>query len=73
MPKHKTRNIFMKHFIKSIYEKYGLEASSRPFLIFKEFPVKRNLRRSVLIWTNFDSFANTYLILVACFYNLIFQ
>ena len=28
---------------------------------------------SVLIWTNFDSFANAYLILVACFKNFVFQ
>ena len=34
-------------FIKKFYEKYGLETSSRPFLMFKESSVKRNLRRSV--------------------------
>ena len=28
---------------------------------------------SVLIWTNFDSFTNTYLIKVACFKNFIIQ
>ena len=28
---------------------------------------------SVLIWTNFDSFANTYLTKVACFKNFIVQ
>ena len=27
----------------------------------------------LLIWTNFDSFANAYLILVACFKNFVFQ
>ena len=34
-------------FIKKFYEEYGLETSSRPFLMFKESSVKRNLRRSV--------------------------
>ena len=43
---------FMKHFrinffIKTIYEKCCLETSSRPFLIFKEYAVKKNLRSSV--------------------------
>ena len=33
-------------FIKKFCEKCGLETSSRPFLIFKESSVKRNLRRS---------------------------
>ena len=33
-----------KFFIKKIYEKCGLETSSRPFLIFKESSAKRNLR-----------------------------
>ena len=28
---------------------------------------------SVLIWSNFDSFANKYLIKVVCFKNFIFQ
>ena len=32
--------------IKKICERCGLETSSRPFLIFKGFSVKRNLRRS---------------------------
>ena len=36
-----------KTFIKKLYKKYDLETSSRHFLIFKESPVKRNLRRSV--------------------------
>ena len=36
-----------KFLIKKFYEKCGLETSSRPFLIFKESFVKRNLRRSV--------------------------
>ena len=40
---------FMKHykiifFIEKIYEKCGLETSSRPFLIFKKSTVKVNLR-----------------------------
>ena len=34
-----------------------------PFLIFKECSTKKESEEvSVLIWTNFDSFANTYLI-----------
>ena len=43
-------------FIIKFYGRCGLETSSRPFLIFKELSVKRNL----LIWANFDSFAITY-------------
>ena len=39
-------NYKIKFFIKKFYEKCGLEASFRPFLISKEFSVKRNLRRS---------------------------
>ena len=34
-------------FIKTIYEKCGRETSSMPFLIFKNFSVKRNLRKPV--------------------------
>ena len=34
--------------------------SSRPFLIFKESSKKESENASMLIWTNFDSFANTY-------------
>ena len=52
-----------KFFIKMIFEKCGLEASSRPFLIFKESSHKEDsVDISMLIWTNFDSFAITYLI-----------
>ena len=47
-----------KIFIQKLCEKYGLETSSRPFLIFKESSLKSNLR-CMLIWTNFDSFAIT--------------
>ena len=36
-----------KFFYKKLYEKCGLKTSSRLFLIFSEFSVKRNLRRSV--------------------------
>ena len=36
-----------KFFIKKLYGKCGLETSFKLFLIFKVFPVKRNLRRSV--------------------------
>ena len=35
-----------KKFIIKFYEKCGLETSSRPFLIFKEFSVKKILWRS---------------------------
>ena len=60
---HYKREIFIKNF----YEKCGLKSSSRPFLIFKESSL-------MLIWrTNFDSFAITYLIQVACFENFIFH
>ena len=38
-----------KIFIKKLYETYGLETSSGPFLIFKESPIKRNLRRTSFI------------------------
>ena len=34
---------------------------------------KESEEASVLIWKNFDSFANKYLIKVACFKNFIFQ
>ena len=34
-------------FIKKLYEKYGQETSSRPFLIFKESSVKKILWMSV--------------------------
>ena len=50
-------------FIKKFYEKYGLETSSRSFLIFKESFVKKDsVEVSMLIWPNFDRFAITYLI-----------
>ena len=50
---------------------WQLETSPRPFLIFKEASVKRDLHEevSILIWTNFDSFANTYLIQIVSFCN----
>ena len=52
-----------KFFIKKLYEKCGLETSSRPFFISKESPVKKESEEvSVLMWTNFDSFANTFLV-----------
>ena len=35
-----------KRFTKKLYEKWTLETSSRPFLIFKESSMKMNLRRS---------------------------
>ena len=49
--------------MKELYEKCDLETSSRLFLIFKESSVKKEPEEVyVLIRTNFDSFANTYLI-----------
>ena len=55
-----TKEIF---FIKKLYKTYGPETSSRSFLIFKESSVKKESEEvCVLFWTNFDSFANTYLI-----------
>ena len=36
----------IKFFIKNVFEKWGLETSSRPFLIFKESFVNRILWRS---------------------------
>ena len=50
-------------FIKKFYEKCDLETSSRFFLIFQKFSVKEDsVKVSMLIWTNFDRFAITYLI-----------
>ena len=50
-------------FIEKLYENCGLETSSRPFLIFKGFLCKKDsVEVSMLIWTNFDRFAITYLI-----------
>ena len=37
----------IKSFIKKYYEKCCLKTGSRPFLVFKESFVKKNLRRSV--------------------------
>ena len=39
--------LLKKNFIKIFYEKCDLETSSRPYLIFKESSVKRNLRTSL--------------------------
>ena len=49
-------------FIIRFYGKCGLETRSRPFLIFKEILCKKESEEaSMLIWTNFNSFAITYL------------
>ena len=48
-------------FIEILYEKCGLETSSRLFLIFKESSKKEIEEVCMLIWTNFDSFAIKYL------------
>ena len=45
----------------------------RPFFNFHGIICKKESEEvNVLIWTNFDSFANTYLMYVACFKNFIF-
>ena len=50
-------------FVKNLYEKYGLKTSSRPFMVFKEFSAKKDsVEVTMLFWTNFDSFAVSYLI-----------
>ena len=54
-------------------KKCRVETSSRPFLIFKLSSDKRNEEVCMLIWTNFYSFAVTYLIQVVYFKNFIFQ
>ena len=59
---------FMSHKkIKMFFEKCSLENSSKIFLIFKESSVNQQ------IWTDFDSFAKTYLMQVALFKSFIFQ
>ena len=45
-----------KFFIKNFYDKYGLETSSRPFLIFKESSLKRILWRSACWFADLDKF-----------------
>ena len=52
-----------KLFIQKFYEKWTLETSSRPFLIFKESSPceKESEEVYMLIWTNFDCFSITYL------------
>ena len=51
-------------FIKKFHEKCGAETNSRTFFNFQESSVNHHQRRPVcvLIWTNFDSFTNIYLI-----------
>ena len=61
-------------FIEKLYEKCDLETSPRSFLIFKESSVKNNSKEvSMLIWTDFESFAITYPIYVAYLKNFVFQ
>ena len=48
-------------FYQKLYEKCGLETSSRLFLTFKEPWKKDSKEVTVLIRTNFDSFAIIYL------------
>ena len=65
---------YKKKIIKNFYEKCCLETSSRPFLILiASFIKKKSEKVNVLIQTNFDSFANTYLISVDFFKNSILQ
>ena len=53
----------IKFFIKIFYEKCDLDTSCSPFLIFKESSVKKESEEaSMMIWTNFDSFAIKYVI-----------
>ena len=49
-------------FIKKLYKKYGLETSSRLFNFQTILGKKESEEVCVLIWTDFDSVANTYLI-----------
>ena len=50
-------------FVKKLYEKCGLKTSSRPFMVFKEPSAKKDsVEVTMLFWTNFDSFAVSYLI-----------
>ena len=50
-------------FIKKFYQKFGLETSSRPFLVFKESCVKKDsVEVSMQIWTYLDRFTITNLI-----------
>ena len=52
-----------KFFFVKLYEKYGLKTSSRPFMVFKESSAKKDsVEVTMLFWTNFDSFAVSYLI-----------
>ena len=52
-----------KFFIKKFYEKCGLETSFRYFLISKKMLCEKRYEEDrQLIWTNFGSFAITYLI-----------
>ena len=61
-----------KFFVKEIYEKCCLETNSR-LCSFQGMLCKKEPEEvSLLIWTNFDSFTNTYLIQVACFKTFIF-
>ena len=55
-------NITKENFLaKNSIEKCGLETSSSAFLILKESLVKKESEgASMLIWTNFNSFAITY-------------
>ena len=55
-------NITKKKKNQNFYRNCRLETSSRPFLLFKEFSVKRYLGGQSAVWADFDSFANTYLI-----------
>ena len=64
-----TKEIFSSQ---NSIKKCRLETRPKPFLIFKESSKKQSQEVCVLIWTNFDSFANTYLILLTCFKSFIF-
>ena len=50
-----------KNFYVRFFEKYGLEASSRPFLVQNESSEKEPEEGIALIWKNFESLAKIYL------------
>ena len=59
-------------FINIFYEKCGLETSSKPFFNLLEISKSKSEEVCMLILTNFNSFAITYLIYAGCFKNIIF-
>ena len=63
-----------KFFFKKLYEKWGLETCFRPFFSFQGILCKKESEVvCMLTWKDFDSFAITYPVEVACFKNFIFR